>query len=94
MTQQDGKNGKNGGDNRVICRVRLKEGVLDPQGVTILHALKQLGYNDVADVRSGKIFELSFKSEVEGDLKAKSEEICRKLLANPVIEEFEILESQ
>ncbi len=75
----------------MICRVRLKAGVLDPQGVTILHALKQLGYKDVAEVRSGKIFELTFNSDVNGDINSTSEEICRKLLANPVIEEFEIL---
>ena len=83
--------GDNSNDNKVICRVRLKQGVLDPQGVTILNALKQLGYKDVADVRSGKIFELTFRAGANGDVKSKSEEICRKLLANPVIEEFEIL---
>ncbi len=74
----------------VVCRVRLKDGVLDPQGVTIKHALEQLGFGDVLDVRSGKVFELTFKPTANGDLKAMTEEICRKVLANPVIEEFEV----
>lgn len=77
---------------RVICRVRLREGVLDPQGVTIRKALQQLGYEDVLDVRSGKEFELVFRNGVDRDVVAVSEEICRKLLANPVIEDFEVEE--
>ena len=95
MTQHDKKSeieATTDSKKKVTCRVRLKAGVLDPQGVTILNALKQLGYNDVAEVRSGKVFELSFKADVTDDLKARSEDICRKLLANPVIEEFEILQ--
>ncbi len=75
---------------KVVCRVRLKEGVLDPQGVTIRHALEQLGFKDVVDVRSGRVFELTFKDGVNGDLRRQAEEICRKVLANPVIEEFEV----
>ncbi len=78
---------------KVVCRIRLKDGVLDPQGVTIRNALAQLGFNDVADVRSGKVFELTFKAEANNDIRAKSEEICRKVLANPVIETFEIEEA-
>jgi phosphoribosylformylglycinamidine synthase PurS subunit len=77
---------------KVVCRVRLKDGVLDPQGVTIRHALEQLGFGDVIDVRSGKIFELTFREGVNGNLRAQTEEICRKVLANPVIEEFEVKE--
>ncbi len=77
---------------KVVCKVRLKDGVLDPQGVTNRHALEQLGFTDVVDVRSGKVFELTFREGVNGDLRAKTEEICRKVLANPVIEEFEVKE--
>ncbi|MCC6962558.1 MAG: phosphoribosylformylglycinamidine synthase subunit PurS [candidate division Zixibacteria bacterium] len=77
-------------NKKVVCRVRLKDGVLDPQGVTIKHALEQLGFADVLDVRSGKVFELTFKDTANGNLKAMTEEICRKVLANPVIEEFEV----
>jgi phosphoribosylformylglycinamidine synthase subunit PurS len=78
---------------KAVCRIRLKEGVLDPQGVTIRNALAQLGFNDVAEVRSGKVFELTFKDGAANDIRAQSEEICRKVLANPVIETFEIEES-
>lgn len=77
-------------NKKVVCRVRLKDGVLDPQGVTIKHALEQLGFADVLEVRSGKVFELTFKETADGNLKAMTEEICRKVLANPVIEEFEV----
>jgi phosphoribosylformylglycinamidine synthase subunit PurS len=66
---------------------------LDPQGVTIRNALVQLGFDDVVEVRSGKVFELTFKPEVTNGIRAKSEEICRKVLANPVIETFAVEES-
>lgn len=78
---------------KVVCHISLKDGVLDPQGVTIRNALSQLGFADVVEVRSGKVFELTFKSEVTNDVRAKSEEICRRVLANPVIETFVVVES-
>ena len=78
---------------KVICQIRLKEGVLDPQGVTIRNALAQLGFGDVVEVRSGKVFELTFKPEASENTRAISEEICRKVLANPVIETFKVEEA-
>ena len=81
-------------NKKVTCRIRLKEGVLDPQGVTIKNALDNLGFDDVIDVRSGRVFELTFKADIEGDLREISEEICRKVLANPVIETFSVEENQ
>lgn len=75
-----------------VCHIELKEGVLDPQGVTIKKALANLGYDDVLDVRSGKVFTLTFKDGVGEDIKSVSEEICRKLLSNPVIERFSVEE--
>lgn len=78
----------------MICHIHLKDGVLDPQGVTIRNALKQLGFGDIVDVRSGKVFELTFTPELSGDIKAKAEEICRKVLANPVIESFTVEETE
>ncbi len=69
--------------------VSLKDGVLDPQGVTIHKALMQMGYNDFLSVRSGKFFEL----EVDGDaadIDKKISEVCSKLLSNPVIEKFSV----
>jgi phosphoribosylformylglycinamidine synthase len=60
--------------------------------VTIKKALENLGYDEVAEVRSGKVFTLTFRDDVDGDLQAKAQEICEKLLSNPVIENFEVEE--
>jgi phosphoribosylformylglycinamidine synthase subunit PurS len=67
--------------------VTLKPGVLDPQGKAIHHALEGLGFGGVNDVRAGKLIELDL-AESTGD--AEIEEMCRKLLANTVIENFRI----
>jgi phosphoribosylformylglycinamidine synthase len=67
--------------------VTLKPGVLDPQGKAIHHALEGLGFSGVNDVRAGKLIELDVDdSTSDSDL----EEMCRKLLANTVIENFRI----
>lgn len=73
---------------KAIVYVRLKDGVLDPQGVTIQKALSQMGYSDVASVRSGKFFEIELTGD--GNAKQRVEEVCSKLLANPVIEQFKV----
>ena len=67
--------------------VTLKNGVLDPQGKAIHHALEGLGFAGVNDVRAGKLIELDLADSV-GD--AEVEAMCRKLLANTVIENFRI----
>ncbi len=67
--------------------VRLKDGVLDPQGAAIGRALAQLGFDEVGDVRQGKFIELDI---ADGTSEARVEEMCRKLLANTVIENFRI----
>nr|WP_314443349.1 phosphoribosylformylglycinamidine synthase subunit PurS [uncultured Sphingomonas sp.] len=67
--------------------VTLKPGVLDPQGKAIHHALEGLGFRGVNDVRAGKLIELDLD---EGTDDAAVEEMCRKLLANTVIENFKI----
>jgi phosphoribosylformylglycinamidine synthase subunit PurS len=67
--------------------VTLKNGVLDPQGKAIHHALEGLGFTGVNDVRAGKLIELDL-AETVGD--AEVEAMCRKLLANTVIENFRI----
>ncbi|MDX9857112.1 MAG: phosphoribosylformylglycinamidine synthase subunit PurS [candidate division Zixibacteria bacterium] len=69
--------------------VRLKDGVLDPQGVTIQKALAQMGYDDFLSVRTGKFFELEVSAGAK-DIDRKIDEVCSKLLANPVIEAFEV----
>ena len=65
--------------------VTLKNGVLDPQGKAIQHALGGLGFEGVNDVRAGKIFELDVATS-----DAAIDEMCRKLLANTVIENYRI----
>lgn len=78
------------GDNRrAVVYVKLKEGVLDPQGVTIHKALQQMGYADFLSVRSGKFFELEVKADAQ-NLDRQIEEVCSKLLSNPVIENFSV----
>ena len=67
--------------------VTLKNGVLDPQGKAIHHALEGLGFAGVNDVRAGKLIELDLESSVG---EAEVEAMCRKLLANTVIENFRI----
>ena len=67
--------------------VTLKNGVLDPQGKAIRHALEGLGFDGVNDVRAGKLIELDLAPGVS---EAQVEEMCRKLLANTVIENYRI----
>ncbi len=67
--------------------VTLKNGVLDPQGKAIHHALEGLGFGGVNDVRAGKMIELDLD---DGTTDTSIEDMCRKLLANTVIENFRI----
>lgn len=70
--------------------VMLKPGIADPQGLTIERALPALGYEDVSGVRVGKRIELSVEAATEEDARAQVSEMCERLLANTVIESFEI----
>ena len=67
--------------------VTLKNGVLDPQGKAIHHALEGLGFGGVKDVRAGKLIELDLEPGVS---ESEIDEMCRKLLANTVIENYRI----
>ncbi len=69
---------------KAIVTVRLKPGVLDPQGRAIQHALGGLGFAGVEDVRVGKLIELELAEDADVDA------MCRALLANPVIESYRI----
>ncbi len=72
--------------------VKLKESVLDPQGQTILHALRELGYSDVLDLRAGKVFFITLKDSIGRDEAEKLiKEIAHKVLSNPVIETYEVV---
>jgi phosphoribosylformylglycinamidine synthase PurS subunit len=70
-------------------KVTLRKSILDPQGKTIEHSIQSLGYKNVADTRIGKYIELKLDAFSEEEAKKVTEEICRKLLANPVMEDYE-----
>jgi phosphoribosylformylglycinamidine synthase subunit PurS len=70
--------------------VTLKNGVLDPQGKAIGHALNGLGFGSVGDVRQGKVIDLDLTESDAAKAKAAVKDMCEKLLANTVIEKYEI----
>jgi phosphoribosylformylglycinamidine synthase len=70
--------------------VTLKNGVLDPQGKAIGHALHGLGFESVGEVRQGKMIELDLAEKDEARARTRVKEMCEKLLANTVIEKYEI----
>ncbi len=70
--------------------VTLKPAVNDPQGLTVLGGLKTLGFQSVSSVRVGKYLELALDAPDRAAAEAQAQEMCRKLLANPVIELFRV----
>ncbi|HYI44432.1 MAG TPA: phosphoribosylformylglycinamidine synthase subunit PurS [Actinomycetota bacterium] len=68
----------------------LKQGIADPQGQTIERALPALGYRGVKNVRVGKVIELELQAESPQEAQGLVSEMCERLLANPVIESFEV----
>ncbi len=70
--------------------VMLKDGVLDPQGEAVKHALNSLEYNTVESVRQGKVIEIVLDETSEETANKSIKEMCEKLLANTVIESYEI----
>ena len=70
--------------------VSYKDTVLDPQGKTVRNALRSLGYDDVADVRQGKYFQIELKNMSREQAEKMLKEMADKILSNPVIEKFEI----
>ena len=70
--------------------VMLKDGVLDPQGEAVKHALNSLKYNTVESVRQGKVIEIVLNETSEETANKSIKEMCEKLLANTVIESYEI----
>jgi len=75
--------------SQAVVYVSLKEGVLDPQGLTIKRALEDLDYKGISEVRSGKFYQITLDASFRNGKKLVAE-ISNKLLANPVIETFEI----
>ena len=72
--------------------VTLKNGVLDPQGKAIQQTLNGMGFSDLNEVRQGKYFEIDTKETDNDKAKVKVEEMCKKLLANLVIENYKIID--
>lgn len=70
--------------------ITLKKTVADPQGLTVKHALKSLGFTEVADVRIGKLVDIRLDISDRDIAKEKLTQMCNKLLANPIIEDFQI----
>ena len=75
---------------RIRVIVRYRKGVLDPQGKTIRNVLKTMGYQSVANVHAGKVFEIEWQGERTPEAEQTVREIAEKILSNPIIEEFEI----
>ena len=74
---------------RASVLVRPKAGILDPQGDAVEHSLRKLGF-DVSDVRLGRVVDLEVDANGEPEARAEIEKMCHELLANPLIESFEI----
>jgi len=75
---------------KIAVNVHLKKGVLDPQGKAVLHALHTLGFEDVKDVRVGKQILIDIDTENKEEAINKAKNMADKLLANPVIENYEV----
>ncbi len=75
---------------KATVRIMLKQGVLDPQGKAIGHALSALGFSGVGEVRQGKLITLELDDTDPAAARERVREMCEKLLANTVIEDYEI----
>ena len=79
---------------KISVIITLKKDVLDPQGKVIHQTLDGMGFNDVNEVRQGKYFEIDTKESDPNKAKENVEEMCKKLLANLVIENYKIIDAQ
>jgi phosphoribosylformylglycinamidine synthase PurS subunit len=79
---------------KISVIITLKKDVLDPQGKIIHQTLDGMGFNDIHEVRQGKYFEIDTKESDPKKAKDKVEEMCKKLLANLVIENYKIIDAQ
>ena len=74
---------------KVKVKVLLKEGIFDPQGKAVHHAIRDLKYKGVEEVRIGKYIERTFEDMERAEIEREARDICDKLLANPVMEKFD-----
>lgn len=79
-----------GASFRVQVKVFPRREILDPEGKAISAALERLGFDGVLDLRAGKSFELELSAVDGASAREEAEEMCRRLLANPIIEDFEV----
>ncbi len=79
---------------KISAIITLKKDVLDPQGKVIHQALDGMGFNSINEVRQGKYFEIDVKEDDPKKAKTIVDEMCKKLLANLVIENYKIIETQ
>ena len=79
---------------KVSTIITLKKEVLDPQGKVIKSALDGMGFNNINEIRQGKYFEIDIDEKNQKKAEEKAEEMCKKLLANLVIENYKIIGSQ
>ena len=75
---------------KAIVHVGLKSGVLDPQGKAVADTLGRMGFGEVASARIGKVIELDLEGVAQGEAETRVREMCEKLLANTVIENYRI----
>jgi phosphoribosylformylglycinamidine synthase len=75
---------------RAAIQIQLRKQILDVQGKTVEHALHSLGFTGVQDVHIGKYVELTVSAADQANARAQVEEACRKLIANPIMEDFHI----
>ncbi len=78
---------------KISVIITLKKDVLDPQGKVIQQTLDGMGFNNINEVRQGKLFEIDINETNANKAKSEVEEMCKKLLANLVIENFKIIEA-
>ena len=79
---------------KISVIITLKKDVLDPQGKVIHQTLDGMGFNDINEIRQGKYFEIDTKESDPKKAKDKVEDMCKKLLANLVIENYKIIDAQ
>ena len=79
---------------KISVIITLKKDVLDPQGKVIQQTLDGMGFNEINEVRQGKYFEIDTKENDPKKAKDKVEDMCKKLLANLVIENYKIIDAQ
>ena len=75
---------------KVTVTINRRAEIADPEGATVLRALHDLGYTETSDVRMDRVIHMVVEGDDPGEVQLRVEEMCRQLLANPVLEDFEV----